>query len=290
MADRNTTATATPRRITTTIRAPGTASTAGPAKPASTHSTTTTRAARASHTGSSSIITGTGHAIASPVSSADSTGGSSGALLGGIAAGVVGLIAIVGLLFYKRRRRSATDASGKNKMGGKDQPMSNASLSTHGAISGPLSLAPDSGIAATPSHRPEAQFREQQQFPPGMRDELFAQPGATLNTTLSNKKDGGSTPEGPIGAQRPTTQSKDLAHGNLTPAPEYYLGKEDIDPRRDLRGLDTPETYIKKSQGASDSMQQSSSKDTPRSSCSSDNESVYMTLEQAQQAHNNKMM
>ncbi|KAF9361899.1 hypothetical protein BGX26_010302 [Mortierella sp. AD094] len=83
----------------------------------------------------------------------------------------------------------------------------------------------------------------------------------------------------------------------MTPVPDYYLGKEDIDPRRDLRGLDNPETYIldKKSPSLSSPTaqrptQQGQGSSSPRSSCSSDDEEGYMTLEQAQKAHQRKMM
>ncbi|KAG0348555.1 hypothetical protein BG004_004800 [Podila humilis] len=107
---------------------------------------------------------------------------------------------------------------------------------------------------------------------------------------------GQAGPEPPIGAQRPPPHARDVSHGNLTPAPEYYLGKADIDPRRDLRGLDSPDAYVqnlkkkpsKKPKVSSESRQ--GMLDSPRTSFSSDGESVYLTLEQAQQAHHEKMM
>ncbi|KAF9302008.1 hypothetical protein BGZ91_009440, partial [Linnemannia elongata] len=101
-------------------------------------------------------------------------------------------------------------------------------------------------------------------------------------------------PQEPIGAQRSVVTPRDLTHGNLTPAPEYYLGKEDIDPRRDLRGLDEPETYIRKANINNNSNQeppvdQKSQARNRRSSVSSGGGSTYLTLEQAQQAHQKKM-
>ncbi|KAF9344277.1 hypothetical protein BGX34_005826, partial [Mortierella sp. NVP85] len=108
---------------------------------------------------------------------------------------------------------------------------------------------------------------------------------------------GGSTES--IGAQQPPVKSHVPSKGNQTPAPEYYLGKEDIDPRRDLRGLERPETYLKINNPPQPSAPPASAQQTPaqqessspRSSCSSeDGESGYLTLEQAQKAHQRKMM
>jgi len=268
---------------------------AAAAKPTTTTTTAArpSRAARVTRSGPAAVeASGDPRGIDGPSSTTDTPdggGGSSGAVVGGVAAGVVAVVALVGLLVYKRRKRTPAGASGKGKNPSDGPGSSNI-------VSGPMALAPEEGIEAAPSHHSEAQFRKQQQFPPGMRDELFAQPGTALHATLSNKKDNGSlsrgnsgnngsgagSSEGPIGAQRSASQSKDPAQGSLTPMPEYYMGKEDIDPRRDLRGLELPETYVK--------MAQAAAAPQTRSSFDSDNESVYLTLEEAQQAHNQKMM
>ncbi|KAG0204693.1 hypothetical protein BGX28_003442 [Mortierella sp. GBA30] len=355
MADHST-STAVPRRTTNA----GSRATTGGARPTNS-SAVPIRTSINNRTARPTTIASTATAVTgtpTPSATAENASGPSGAMLGGIAAGVVLLFGLVGVLFYKKRKRAAVAAaemSSKSKKGG---------MSISGAdapISGPLALAPEKGIDAAPAHRPEAKFREQQQFRPGMRDELFAQPGSTLHTTLSNKnkrnnnninnsnsnigdyksnggeggdsvnrnnsnknhgqeekpKDrsspsdgyyddehlvhdyyGGAESLGTIGAQRPTPHPRDHSHGNLTPAPDYYLGKEDIDPRRDLRGLDSPETYVKKTAAVGSSpladprqIQQlaGNPQDSPRSSYSSGRDSAYMTIEQAQQAHNQKM-
>ncbi|CAO3564813.1 unnamed protein product [Mortierella alpina] len=296
---------------------------------------------------------------ATPSSTPETAGGPSGAMIGGIAAGVVVVFGLVGLLFYKKRKRAAVAAADAEKS--KTIAMSGTSA----PISGPLALAPEKGIDSAPAHRPEAHFREQQQFRPGMRDELFAQPGSALHTTLSNKNKsnttlinndsrtnltasnnmynndssnnngpgmdsgnirgnnnnnfhgsqakggpppppladdyyddnlvhdyygGGDSPE-TVGAQRPAPQSRDHSVGTLTPAPEYYLGKEDIDPRRDLRGLDSPETYVRQAAIAGSTRQSDPRpmQGADSSRYSDDRDSVYMTPEQAQQAHNHRM-
>ncbi|KAI8362175.1 hypothetical protein B0O80DRAFT_435226 [Mortierella sp. GBAus27b] len=242
---------------------------------AATTTTTTTRAARASHSGVP--ITATSGALRdldpTPTSTAGvgASGGSSGAVMGGIAVGGVAVVALVGLLFYKRRKRASLDTpkGGRGDKGlGMDVPVN--------MVSGPMALAPEDGIEAAPSHRPEAQFREQQQFPPGMRDELF---GTGLHSSPSNKKENDALSRGNSGS----------SNKNAAPAPEYYMGKEDIDPRRDLRGLDAPETYVKMAQAAAGGAPADRlSQDSPRSS--TDSGSVYLTMEEAQQAHNQKMM
>ncbi|KAF9945871.1 hypothetical protein BGZ70_003519, partial [Mortierella alpina] len=293
MADRATTTAAPPRR--TSAAGNGNRTSARATNPSTARASRTARPS-----GAASATTAT--ISATPSSSPETAGGPSGAMIGGIAAGVVMVFGLVGLLFYKRRKRAAVAAAAAEKS------RAIAMSGTSAPISGPLALAPEKGIDSAPAHRPEAHFREQQQFRPGMRDELFAQPGSALHTTLSNKnksnttltnndsrtnltsnnmysndtssnnmdssnnrnKDnnfqggqpkggarppaddyyddnlvhdyyGGDTPE-TVGAQRPAPQSRDHSVGTLTPAPEYYLGKEDIDPRRDLRGLDSPET------------------------------------------------
>ncbi|KAG0306867.1 hypothetical protein BGZ98_001564, partial [Dissophora globulifera] len=235
-------------------------------------------------------LTATGTHTATPTATpAPAAGGVSVAMIGGIAGGVVVIVALVGLVIYKRRKRAAVGAVSSTPAVGKGgaSAVGNAPRSIHNAISGPMSLAPDDGIASLPAHRSEAQFREQKQFPPNMRDELFAKPGGNLQQNTESKSpnmanaafNGASPPRpappykkepspvnsyddqlvsdyfgapdtsataAPIGAQRSAPQPKDVTHGNLTPAPEYYLGKEDIDPRRDLRGFDTPEAYMKR--------------------------------------------
>ncbi|KAI1306458.1 hypothetical protein EDD11_004750 [Mortierella claussenii] len=377
MADHTTT---TALRRTTTTRAAATET--GTSRSTG---TLTSRVSRATRTGTATTTgtpTLTSTASPTPTSATpEAAGGLSGAVIGGIGAGVVVLIALVGLLFYKRRKRTTVgtaevEKGGKDgKKGGPSAANAVAALPKHNDISGPMSLAPQNGTAAAPAHRPEAQFREQQQFRPGMRDELFAQEGSAIHRNLNSQKENNSnnnnnansnnnsntnnnnvnnnnannsrpvnngggpgyvnekelysgnnrsapspslqgnkptsntfydddqlvndyygesdhdaTATGPIGAQRSAPQPKDLMHGNLTPAPEYYLGKEDIDPRRDLRGLDSPATYVKKTP-LQDPRQKQLSESSPRSSYSSDGgESAYLTLEQAQQAHNHKMM
>ncbi|KAF9214095.1 hypothetical protein CPC16_002041 [Podila verticillata] len=299
------------------------------------HTTTTTR--RPATTSGSRIGTATGTATSRPTNSRTSrtttltvsssatitttatptpepAAGLSGGVIGGIAGGVVVLFALVAFVIFKRRKRAAVANSAKTDKAGGTGHNTNA---MSGPISGPMALAPEKGIEAAPDHRPEAKFREQQQFHPAMRDELFATPGAGLqnsksktgdysnkgnNTNASNadksktEKDyyddpvsdyfGDDQSASPIGAQRSAPQPRDLMHGNLTPAPEYYLGKEDIDPRRDLRGMDTPDTYVEhypthtKGKG----------NDIRRSSLSSDGGNAHMTPDLAHKAHSNKMI
>ncbi|KAF9181894.1 hypothetical protein BGZ51_005127 [Haplosporangium sp. Z 767] len=326
MADQPTTTTrTTPRPRPTSTASKTTTKTAK----STSQSSRTTRSTRSS---GAIIATGTTTTIAapSPTIAPGQGGGSSGALIGGIIAGVVMVFGLIGLLFYKKRKRAAVAAEtpAKDKKGAVPE----ISDLSHG-ISGPMALAPEGGINAIAEHRPEAHFREQQQFKPGMRDELFAQPGSAIHTSLSNKKNRDNGPEAnrvdqininkdvhgdikppaqplssvgyygghlvhdyyggdraatpdAIGAQRPAPQYKNLNQGNLTPAPDRYLGKENIDPHRDLRGLDAPENHAKMgpNQGGARDMP-----DSPRSSFSSGRNSTYMTPEQAQQAHNNKM-
>ncbi|KAG0357473.1 hypothetical protein BG005_003501 [Podila minutissima] len=275
------------------------------------HTTTTRRPATASGTRTGAATTAT--ATTTPTPTPEPAGGLSGGAIGGIAGGVAVLFALVAFFVFKRRKRAAVANSAKTEKAGGPGLSANA---MSGPISGPMALAPEKGIEATPDHRPEAKFREQQQFHPAMRDELFAAPGAGLqnsksktsghgngNNVNSSNSDkpktdrdyyddpvndyfGDDHKTGPIGAQRSAPQPRDLTHGNLTPAPEYYLGKEDIDPRRDLRGMDTPDTYVEhhpthtKGKGS----------DSRRSSFSSDGGNAHMTPDQAQKAHNNKMI
>ncbi|KAF9438607.1 hypothetical protein BGZ76_006506 [Entomortierella beljakovae] len=319
MADRPTTTSTRPRPTTTRPAATRTTT-------AARKTTTTTRSTRSTRaTSTRSTTTTTTSSTASPTPTIDAGGGgSSGGAIGGALVGVAVVLGLVGFLLY-RRKKKATVAAAKN-----DQSMAEA-RTANAAISGPMALAPENGSDAAPAHRSEAQFREQQQYKPGMRDELFAPPGSVVHNKennnsnnnnnnnnnnnygnetgygYGNEKDvysgnranqndsyednlvndyyGGDGPE-PIGAQRPAPQAKDVMHGNLTPAPEYYMGKEDIDPRRDLRGLDSPESYVKTPLD-----NHANANGSPRTSYDSGRESgAYQTLEQAQQAHNQKMM
>ncbi|KAG0291329.1 hypothetical protein BGZ97_005916 [Linnemannia gamsii] len=282
--------------------------------------------------------------------------GMSGAAIGGMAAGGAAIAAIIGLLCYKRRKRSAVGdstvaaaaAAGKTKDAEAMAELGGAYTGPNKAISGPMALAPQNGGDTAPSHRPEAQFREQQQFRPGMRDELFAQPGSALHGTMSKSPTSPTSPGAParppapathqntdqansnnqgsqatlvnspdnsrpplqkqhshpgsegyyddvndyygddsmsvvpetMGAQRSAPQPRDLTQGNLTPSP---LSQSATSPTLGTGGggMGSPSNPKKKAPGM----------DSPRSSYSSDGgESAYLTLEQAQQAHNHKMM
>ncbi|KAG0276732.1 hypothetical protein BGZ95_007127 [Linnemannia exigua] len=338
--------TTAPNPVTrTTAKPPATKTTAVPVRP-TTVRTTTVRASR-------TPTISTTAAVISPTPTPEPPGGLAPGAIGGIAGGAVALVALVGVVFYKRRKRTIAAAS---KSGGgigkdnKDEPIymhaSNYSSNNHknpppnNGISGPLALSAESDFNATPSP-----FRRPSQQQQGQREDDFHRepsgagpyvgPGDSKNNNLNNNQhsqfgndnnrnnhngrkseqddrnnshsphddkaplqndyydvqDYYDGPQEPIGAQRSVVSPRDVTHGNLTPAPEYYLGKEDIDPRRDLRGLDEPETYIRKA-----SMMQAAPVDQKqrdprhrRSSVSSDGGSTYMTLEQAQQAHQKKM-
>ncbi|KAF8979829.1 hypothetical protein BGZ46_004983 [Entomortierella lignicola] len=329
MADQTTTIHAKTTAHPATVRPTGTAasrSTAIPSKPAA------SRAASRSGSSIAIIPTHTSSRAAPTTTPEPASGGSSGAMIGGIAAGVAVILALVGFLIFKKRRNAAVAAAAA--AADKKRNMSDTSRSTNAAISGPMALSPENGTTAAPAHRPEAHFREQQQFRPGMRDELLAMPGGNNkkdqgpNNNQNNRPPGagyqannvnnkmnekdiysGNRQMSPtdsyddtlvnyygdikesdsIGARQPAPQQKDISHGNLTPAPEYYMGKEDIDPRRDLRGLDSPDTYVRRA-ALTNSNNQSKTELSPRSSYSSDRSSAYLTLDQAQQAHNNRMM
>ncbi|KAG0357451.1 hypothetical protein BG005_003524 [Podila minutissima] len=350
----------TTRRATT--RAPTGTKASTPARTnTGTRSTTVRRT-----TSSSPVISPSTTPTASP--NPETGGGLSGGAIGGIAAGVVVVFALVGLVFYKRRKRIAAE-----KKSDKEEPIymnasnysskKNGSNGDGGGISGPLALAGDDdyggAAVAFVKKRQHASIQEQD-GPYGIQKPSQARardngpmspgprsPGGPMSPGgprsppdgyLSDHGPGGGNgarpgpggydhrndhpmsptaqhksrsdhgeddyydvhndyyggPEQPIGAQRSPAHARDVTHGNLTPAPEYYLGKEDIDPRRDLRGLDTPDTYVnsnkKAPKASSESRQGMLRGDSPRSSISSDNESVYLTLEQAQQAHHQKMM
>ncbi|KAF9311762.1 hypothetical protein BG003_007055, partial [Podila horticola] len=343
----------------TTTRAPTGTKTSTPARTnVGTRSSTTARRT----TTSSAVISPSTSPTTSPTP--ETGGGLSGGAIGGIAAGVVVVFALVGLVFYKRRKRIAAE-----KKSDKEEPIymnasnysskKNGKKGGGGGISGPLALAGDDdygGAAVAFAKKKQHASVQEQDGPYGMQKPAVARardngpmspgprspggpmspggprsqggppdgylsdngpgggngtrpgPGGHMSPTAQHKSrsdHGGDDyydvhddyyggPEQPIGAQRSPAQARDVTHGNLTPAPEYYLGKEDIDPRRDLRGLDTPDTYVKDNKkppkASSESRQGMLRGDSPRSSFSSDNESVYLTLEQAQQAHHQKMM
>ncbi|KAF9955664.1 hypothetical protein BGZ72_003514 [Mortierella alpina] len=294
MADRATTTAAPPRR--TSAAGNGNRTSARPNQ-------STARASRASRPPTiASTATSTPTISATPSSSSETAGGPSGAMIGGIAAGVVMVFGLVGLLFYKKRKRAAVAAAELEKS------KAIAMSGTSAPISGPLALAPEKGIDSAPAHRPEAHFREQQHNNNGPGTDSGNIKGN--NNQASKPKGGPAASDGyydddhlvhdyyggadspeTVGAQRPAPQSRDVSHGNLTPAPEYYLGKEDIDPRRDLRGLDSPETYVRQAAIAGSAMGSDprQMQGTDPSRYSDDRDSVYMTPEQAQQAHNHRM-
>ncbi|KAF9144349.1 hypothetical protein BG015_000137 [Linnemannia schmuckeri] len=291
MPAEHTTTTTTPHRTTV---AP--TRTTGPARPTSSGARGTTTARGNSRSITASITASTTTLTPTPtISPVPEAGGMSGAAIGGMAAGGAVLVAIIGLLCYKRRKRSAVGdstaigAAAKKKDAEAMAELGGAYTGPNKDISGPMALAPQNGVDSAPAHRPEAQFREQQQFRPGMRDELFAQPGSALHNTMSKSpaSPGGASPTRPpappMGAQRSAPQPRNLTQGNLTPTPVSHVaatttttGKNgDADPQR---AMGSP-TAKKNAVGS------------PRSSYSSDGgESAYLTLEQAQQAHNHKMM
>ncbi|KAF9414582.1 hypothetical protein BGZ94_000355 [Podila epigama] len=113
----------------------------------------------------------------------------------------------------------------------------------------------------------------------------------------------------PIGSDpRRTPEAKEDSshHGELTTADlDYYLGKADVDPRRDMRGQDLPktETHTSSSSNSRDNIPPTHKRapsesregmiqrqESPRSSFSSDSESAYLTPEQARKAHQKKMV
>ncbi|KAF9341433.1 hypothetical protein BGZ91_008357 [Linnemannia elongata] len=280
------------------------------------------------------------------ISPVPEAGGLSGAAIGGMAAGGAAIVAIIGLLCYKRRKRAAVGdstaaaAAAKKKDAEAMAELGGAYTGPSKAISGPIALAPQNGGDTTPSHRPEAKFREQQQFKPGMRDELLAQPGSALHNTMSkgptspgapprppapgtpqnsdqaNKNNQGNqanldnsrpplqkqhshpdsvgyfddvndyygddsmsvVPDQPMGAQRSAPQPRNLTQGNLTATPLSHAAGATT--AATTGGMGSPSNPSKKVKP-----------DSPRSSYSSDGgQSAYLTLEQAQQAHNHKMM
>ncbi|KAF9088314.1 hypothetical protein BGX23_007447 [Mortierella sp. AD031] len=351
MAD---TTTVRPTRTTATRSATGTATgTRTSVRPTGSTGRTTTPGRATRTIATTGTITSTTATI-SPTATPAPSGGLGPGAIGGIAGGAVALVALVGLVFYKRRKRATVGASSKNK----DEPIymhaSNYSSNNHknppkSGISGPLALSAESDVAApSPFGRPSQQQQrpreDDHRGPPGAgpysgpgdnRNNNFNQqddnrnyhnggrksehddryPSNNNNSNHNNSKQNHNPhddkaplqndyyddvqdyydgPQEPIGAQRPVITPRDVTQGNLTSAPEYYLGKEDIDPRRDLRGLDEPETYIRRAnmnnnnQAPVDEKGQQRARHR-RSSVSSDGGSAYMTLDQAQQAHQKKM-
>ncbi|KAG0222898.1 hypothetical protein B0O80DRAFT_457208 [Mortierella sp. GBAus27b] len=321
-----TTATTPGKPASTTVRKPTTATTGLP-----TTSAVSRTAGRPTTTTRTHVEPTTPPSIsASPESGPQPQNGLSAGAIGGIAAGAVFLVALVGFVFFKRRRRTVADS----KEGSEPKYMNAGNYSKKkkgphdNGISGPLALAPETEVppellipptsSLSPPPRHQQQARHQQPIRSGSNG--LNDSRSTLNSNKVGKEpetakrgdayhddhpngyydegfvhDYYGAPSEPIGAQQSRTQLRDNSHGNLTPAPDYYLGKEDIDPRRDLRGLDQPDTYIRASQMTPSapppqkpSPQEDMDMDSPRSSCSS--EGGYMTLEQAQKAHLHKMM
>ncbi|KAF9098165.1 hypothetical protein BGX29_007751 [Mortierella sp. GBA35] len=350
MPAEHTTTTTTVHRTTTATQA------IGSARPSSNRTTTTTRASR-SITATILISTTKTLTPTPTITPVPEAGGMSGAAIGGMAAGGAAIVAIIGLLCYKRRKRgavgdsSAAAATKGGKTGVSDAELAGVYSGASKAISGPTNLTPEKGNDSAPAHRPEAQFREQQQFRPGMRDELFAQPGSALHGTMSKSPKSPTTPNGAgspprppppvarqnsdhgnqqgnqqgnqgnmesrpplhkqnssdgyydevndyygddsmsvvpdtMGAQRSAPQPRNLAQGNLTPTPASHIAPAPTASKDDVgRGMDSPGGKNVGKNGPP-----GPGRDSPRSSYSSDGESTYLTLEQAQQAHNHKMM
>ncbi|KAG0273218.1 hypothetical protein BGZ95_010964 [Linnemannia exigua] len=303
MPAEQTTTTAAPHKTTAP---PATRTTGGNVKPGgnSTVSGRTTATARNNSRSITATLTASATSLTpTPTISPTDAGGMSGAAIGGMAAGGAALFAIVGLLFYKRRKRSAvgdSSAAAKGAKGGKTDAEAMVELGGGGYssinkdISGPMALAPAKGIDSAPAHRPEAQFREQQQFRPGMRDELFAQPGSALHGTMSK---GPSSPGADGNASSPVRPPAPVSHQNSDQGNQvnradqanHQGNNNNPDARPPLQKQNShpgsegyyDDTHAKPARGP----------DSPRSSYSSDGgESAYLTLEQAQQAHNHKMM
>ncbi|KAG0243068.1 hypothetical protein BGW41_002930 [Actinomortierella wolfii] len=257
-------ATGTATRAATTTRRTGTG---------------TGRPTAISGTATSTITTGTPTPTETP-----SSGGMSGGAIGGIIAGVlVAFAAVFGLLFYKRRKRRNVAGKGGN-LADANPPAYQAPSSGPG-ISGPLALAPDSGVSANEKQKlPEAQYNENKHFQPGMRDELLAMPGKGPNNNNNNNNKSGAgdggyydsglvqdyygspTGEPPIGAQQPMRKpsNKSLHHGNQTPVPGQ-IHQQDNHPNGGAG---------RRGSSASDASDGSG----------------FLTYEEAQKAHNRKMM
>ncbi|KAF8923745.1 hypothetical protein BGZ58_002591, partial [Dissophora ornata] len=248
------------------------------------HATRTTTVPKASPTSTSTPAPTSGGGLSTPV-------------IGGIAAGAVVLVALVGLVFYKRRKRAVAKDGFGGGNGKGDEPIymnpsnyKNKKGPPGSGISGPLALAAENGASSSPFPPPvipspqQRGQQPQQNQHPGMKGNGYTvgqKPSYDSQDYYNddNKKTGGNLgsagykhnnassdsrlplrqhendyyddglvhdyysgdPTEPIGAQQSPVQSRDI----MSPAPEYYLGKEDIDPRRDLRGLDLPGNYIR---------------------------------------------
>ncbi|KAG0053033.1 hypothetical protein BGZ83_001738 [Gryganskiella cystojenkinii] len=366
-----------PAENTSTTKAPPKKTSAGATPPTMSKAPATrTTTGRGTATLTSSVPT----LSSSPTPSPTASSGLSGGAIGGIAGGAVVLFALVGLVFYKRRKRAVGSSQGKGNGGtdDKNEPIyMNASnyskkkrrSENNNGISAPLALTADRDIAPSPFGPPQQQQQSLQnrddhygpppgagpyggrpsqgdrirygdedprsQYrggPPGpgsvindndyypvegqrhQRNNSQRGPGNIDTHKASNQQQGGEYYDvsldqeyfnGSISpsSRKSPVQPRGVSHGNMTPAPEYYLGKEDIDPRRDIRGMDSPENYIRDQkvpvQDQSRQQQQQHQGPpilppiglgTPRSSLSSDGGSEYLTLEQAQKAHNQKMM
>ncbi|GJJ69361.1 hypothetical protein EMPS_01707 [Entomortierella parvispora] len=338
-----------PKEETTTAKPkPKTTEAAKPTKSAANPAKTTVAKGTGTETGAPAVTTTLSISPTATPSPAPASGLSGGAI-GGIVGGVVVVAALVGLVFYKRRKRAIGAKDGSNP-DDKNEPMylnaSNYSnkkgrRSSNNGISAPLALTAEAGVAPSPfpppispTHRDDrygpppgagpygrpsthsdrnrygdddrgqrrgpgndyypggAQHQRnnshgfeqaRHQPPPPAHDEYY-------DVGLDQEYFGGPPPHNATGAQKAQIASREVSTGTVTPVPEYYLGKEDIDPRRDLRGMDSPENYIKDKKTQQGPPHPPPANASPRSSFSSDGGSAYMTLEQAQKAHNQKMM
>ncbi|KAF9159336.1 hypothetical protein DFQ26_006632 [Actinomortierella ambigua] len=216
---------------------------------------------------------------------APSGGGMSGGAIGGIIAGVlVAFAAVFGLLFYKRRKRRAVADTKRNMVD--DSPPSYQPPSDGPGISGPMSLAPESGVSSNEKQRlPEALYNENKHFQPGMRDELLAMPPRGQNNPPNQNNRGPGRPGqgyyedglvqdyyggSPIGAQQPVRQPsmKSLHQGNQTPLPGQIH-------RQNGPGGQGPPGMGRRDSSAS---------------TATDDSGGFLTYEEAQKAHNRKIM
>ncbi|KAF9574983.1 hypothetical protein EC968_004743 [Mortierella alpina] len=260
--------------------------------------TSTVRRINTASRGATTINTASTSGPSPTASSEPQPGGLSGGAIGGIAAGVVVVLAaLVGVLFYKRRKRYG----GTKKDGSQDEPM-------YMHASKPEQEPQRAGPSHVVGQEHNGMYGRDSRDNHRSNDR-----GYNSNTPLNDRQPPqdhyyddnlvhdyySNPPESHVGARRTPAEARDVSQGNITPAPEYYLGKEDIDPLRDLRGLDSPEAYLRdtKSPPMPSSLARGEQRvgphsdlDSPRSSFASDASSEYLTLEQAQKAHQKKMM